>query len=75
MSSYTTYGKVRSFGTRTYRVSGFSSPEEAEFAVMAMAMDDGERAPPALRERWWQFWRPTEHTELQKKLIARGVKK
>jgi hypothetical protein len=37
MSEHTVYGCTRSVGSRIYRVSGYSSPEEAEFAAMSMA--------------------------------------
>ena len=75
MSEYTVYGCTRSVGDRIYRVSGYSSPEEAEFAAMSMAQDDGQWKAPKLREKWWQFWRQTEYTDLQKRLIARKASK
>lgn len=67
----TYYGCTRTFGHCTYSVSGYSSREEAIFVIHCQAMDDGNWHPPLLREKWWQFWRPVEFTDLEKRLVAR----
>lgn len=67
------YGCTRSFGTTTFSVSGYPSREEAEFAVMSMAYDAGAWRPPLLRQRWWQLWRPRQHSDLVDRLIARAT--
>ncbi|TCR01096.1 hypothetical protein [Neorhizobium sp. JUb45] len=72
MRSNVSYGCTRSFGSSTYSVSGYSSEEAAEFAVMSMAQDAGDWHPPTLRTARWQFWRPTEYSDLEKRLIARA---
>lgn len=73
MRSDVSYGCTRSFGGSIYSVSGYSSPDAAEFAVMSMAQDAGYWRPPTLRTARWQFWRPTEYTDLEQRLIARST--
>lgn len=65
----TTYGVTRTFGTTDYGCSGMSSHEAALENVHRRAFENGDWKPRELREKWWQFWRPTEHTELEKKFI------
>lgn len=67
------YGCTRTFGGVTYSVSGYDSPEDAEFAVMSVVQDAGFWRPPALRTSWWQFWRPVAYTELEQRLLARAA--
>lgn len=61
------YGCVRTFGTTTYGVEGCSSMDEARENVYRRAFENGDWAPRKLRDRWWQFWRPTEHSTFEKK--------
>ena len=61
------YGCKRTFGTTTYGVSGCLSAEEALEYVFRRAFENGDWRPRDLREKWWQFWRPVEHTELEQK--------
>jgi hypothetical protein len=70
MGAYTTYGATRSLGDCTYSVSGCSSPEEAQMNIYTRAFRDGNWAPPPLREKWWQFWRPTKYTKLEAHFAA-----
>lgn len=63
----TTYGCTRTFGDWTLSVSGMPSREAALEDVYRRAFDKGVWRPRKLREKWWQFWRPTEHTEIEKK--------
>lgn len=65
----TTYGRTLTVGDVTVSVEGFGSPEEAEFRCYEMLFEDGDWKPRELREKWWQFWRPTEHTEIEKKFV------
>lgn len=63
------YGYRKTFGIMTYGVSGCSSAEEAIEHVFRRAFENGDWQPRDLREKWWQIWRPTEHTELERKFI------
>lgn len=58
-------------GAHHYSVGGYSTREKAEYALYCLAQDNGDWHPPKLRDRPWQFWRPKEYTELEKRLIAR----
>lgn len=69
------YGVTRTFGCTTYSCSGFSSHEEALESVHRRAFENGDWQPPKLRECWWQFWRPWEHNELEKKFVALAKEK
>lgn len=73
MSTY--YGFTKKFGHATYSDGGYSSRDEAVFEVYSQAMDDGNWHPPLLREKWWQFWRPVEFTDLEKRLVARSLER
>ncbi len=70
MSRETSYGCTRSFGSATYGVSGMQSRFDAILNVHQRAFEVGDYAPPALREKWWQFWRPTEHSNIDKALLG-----
>ncbi|WP_077961685.1 hypothetical protein [Ensifer adhaerens] len=70
MSKDISFGCTQSFGSATYSVSGMSSPFAARLNVYQRAYRDGEYSPPMLREKWWQFWRPTEHSEIDKALMG-----
>lgn len=63
----TEYGCKRTFGNTTYGVSGCDSADEALERVYRRAFENGDWRPRDLREKWWQFWRPVEHTELEQK--------
>lgn len=63
--AHRSYGCTRSFGCSTYSCDGYSSLEEAKMNVYSRAFKNGDWSPPKLREKWWQFWRPTSHTELE----------
>jgi hypothetical protein len=65
----TTYGCTRTFGEWTFTVDGMPSREAALEDVHRRAFEKGVWKPRPLREKWWQFWRPTEHTEIEKKFI------
>ena len=65
------YGASRTFGSKTYSVSGMYSKEAAIENIYRRAFDNGDWSPPLLRARWWQFWRPVEHTELEKMFTAK----
>lgn len=64
------YGCSRTFGCATYSVSGLHSRFAAILNVHRRAFEDGLYSPPLLREKWWQFWRPTEHSEIDKALLG-----
>lgn len=65
MSTFKTYGVTREFGCTVYSNSGFDSHEEALLNVHKRAFKNGDWEPRELREKWWQFWRPTEHDEIE----------
>ena len=65
------YGFTKSFGYKAYGVEGCRSLEEAHENVYRRAFEAGDWSPRPLRERWWQFWRPAEHTEIEKKFAKR----
>ena len=67
---YTSYGCTKTLGNATYGVTGYPSAEEAEVAVHMLAYRDGNYHIPKLRDRWWQFWRPDVHSELDLRIIA-----
>lgn len=64
------YGCTRTFGTTTYGVEGMSSSFRALLFVYRQAHEDGNYTVPALREKWWQIWRPTEYSEIDKALLG-----
>ena len=64
------YGFRVTFYNRTYSVSGYSSELEAKLAVYGRAFEDGVWAPPRLREKWWQLWRPAQHNEIEAHFAA-----
>lgn len=66
------YGCTRTFGFTTYGVSGLSSPEAALLNVYQRAFDDGNWEPRKLREKWWQFWLPTEHDDIERHFIQQA---
>jgi len=63
------YGVQRTFGTTTYGVSGCSSHDEALESVYHRALENGDWTPRKLRERWWQVWRPTKHSDFELKFM------
>lgn len=65
----TTYGVTRTLGSITFTCEGYNTHEEALNAVYSQAFNAGEWSPPKLRAKWYQFWRPTEHTELEKSFL------
>lgn len=71
MSGYGTFGATRILGNTTYHVIGCSSSDEAIERIMEQAYQDGNWRPRDLRTKWWQFWRPTEHTELEARFASR----
>lgn len=52
-----------------YQIESRVSMEDSKRRAYSMAWDDGWRPGP-LRETWWQFWRPCEHSDFIKELIA-----
>lgn len=66
----TEYGVTRTFGATTYGASGFSSHEAALLNVHYRAYENGDWRPRRLRKKWWQFWRPMEHNEIEKAFLA-----
>ena len=61
------YGLNKTFGNTEYGVQGMHSREAAIENVHRRAFENGDWKPRNLREKWWQFWRPIEHTEIEKK--------
>ena len=70
MINDTSYGCSRTFGSATYSVSGMPSRFSALLNVHQRAFECGDYSPPSLRETWWQFWRPTEHSEIDKAILG-----
>ena len=66
----TEYGVKREFCGVVYGASGFSSHEDALMNVHQRAFDNGDWSPRELRGKWWQFWRPTEHTDIEKAFLG-----
>lgn len=63
----TEYGCTRTFGDWTISNEGMPSREAAIDDVYSRAFEKGLWKPRKLRTKWWQFWRPTEHDEIEKK--------
>ena len=72
----TSYDVSRQFGDTVYGAEGFPSHEEALINVYERAFMAGKWSPRKLREKWWQFWLPVEHTKIEKHFakIARKTK-
>lgn len=65
------YGATRTLGTRTYSVSGFESSEAATDQIYSSAAENGDWSPRRLRCKWWQLWRPTEHSHFERRIMAK----
>ncbi len=59
----------RHLGNTLYTVDGAESKEAALLDIYRDAIRDGNFVLPPLREKWWQFWRPTEYTDFEKSLL------
>ena len=57
----TSYGFSRRFGSTQYGCSGMDSSRAAILHVYEAAFEYGSWRPEALRDKWWQFWRPKSH--------------
>lgn len=68
----TTYGITKTFGSWTFSNHGFHSKEAALENVYQRAFEKRVWAPPLLRKKWWQFWRPVEHTDIEKKFASKA---
>lgn len=63
------YGCAREFNGVGYSASGFESREAALESVYGRAFQNGDWKPRKLRAKWWQFWRPKEHNEIERKFV------
>lgn len=54
------YGKTISHDGYTHSVQGYATQLHADTAAYKMAIGAGYDPGP-LREKWWQFWRPTSY--------------
>ncbi|MBN8950876.1 hypothetical protein [Rhizobium sp. 60-20] len=65
-----TYWTVsRHLGSSLYTVDGAESKEAALLDIYRDAIRDGNFSLAPLREKWWQFWRPVEYDDFEKKLL------
>ena len=65
----TIYRAQRCFDNWQISYESTISMDDAIYHCHLSAFKKGDWKPRALREKWWQFWRPTEHNEIEMKII------